>query len=174
MQLFSNQHFERLDSITLDYTYQNLRKIGDRFISHISSTSDKYHYQSLQDFMLKDLIPNNYDIFILLQHFDTLEAQKQFALLGDMTSRRVLGDDMFQGFEGFVCPKKLSESQILRLRLWYEYSKVINSNFSILAQQTFNFETYETEQELKEYFNEQRILDDNYILSLMRKYPNDY
>ena len=90
MQLFSNQHFERLDSITLDYTYQKPMRMGERLISHISSTSDKYHYQSLQDLMTKDLIPNNYDIFLLLQHFDTLEAQKQFALLGDMTSRRVL------------------------------------------------------------------------------------
>ncbi len=172
MNILNDKHISKMDAITLDYTYKYPREYPGKTMCGVSSDSLQYHYEILLQMMLKEQIPDIFSIFKLLQGYEVFKAQEELASLGDMSLHRVIGDENFSGFFCFFCPLKLSDSQLLRLRMWYEYTKIRSCclNFHVLSYQ--GFVDYEATSDVQSYFQQQQIMDDEFVLSLVKKYPN--
>lgn len=169
MQLFQEELFQKLNSVTFDYIYQYPRECNEYLVRHISSNSKDFHYVIIQNMMLKGEVPDPYHVFSLLQEYDAFQAQEEFAKLGDMSNRRVLKDDSFDGFEGIVCPNKLSYNQIILMRLWYEYSIHVDSIFALHVNVEDSFLDFESREDALPFLKRERVLDDEYVSHLLKK-----
>lgn len=172
MNLLHENHFKTMDSISFDYTYQYPRKYPGRTICGVSSDSLQYHYEIMLQMVLKEQIPDNAVIFEMLQNYATFLAQEEFAKMGDLSLRRLLGNGQFGGFFFFFCPERLSNSQVLRLRMWYEYMKKVQTCQGYHVLMNNDFVDYEDPESISIYLQQQRILDDEYVLSLVKENPD--
>lgn len=155
-------------TISLDYTYKYELHFIDRVRRHISSTSDRGHYEILLDLMEKECIQFDSIAYEYLVDFDMYKGANRLAELGDMIFHNIKSEkNLYASI--LYCPPSLTEYQQLRLRLWYEYFRSINKSFGI-SYQTSNGSKEIEESEINSFLESQGILDDNHIYTLYKKY----
>ncbi len=163
MQKFLTKKLEEtFGLITMDYTYKYARHFEDKIKRGLYSTSDKFHYRIMLDFMENELIPYDGIAQAYFLNQDILKGANRLAELGDMIFHNSYGIHVL------YCPEKLTEYQQLRLRLWYEYFKIVKMEYEISTQERNVYEN----KDLRNYLQENRILDEEYIQSLTLKYPD--
>lgn len=157
-------------TISLDYTYKYELHFLDRVKRHISSTSDRGHYEILLDLMNHDLVPYDSIAYDHLINFDMYKGVSRLAELGDMVFHNIKSKKTLYA-SILYCPSSLTEYQQLRLRLWYEYFRSINSSFEISYQTSNGILEIEND-EINPFLESQGIFDDNHIYTLTKKYPD--
>ncbi len=156
--------------ISLDYTYRYSLQFFDRIKRGVSSTSDRGHYEILLDMMNHDIIQYDGIAYDHLVNMDMFNAANRLANLGDMIFHNIKSKNtLFNSI--LYCPEELSEYQILRLRLWYEYFKGINHLFSV-SYQTQDGPSLIEREGTEEFLKSKEIFNDEYIHTLTKKFPD--
>lgn len=168
MEQFLTEEVEKkFKRITLEYVYSSDMLVGDRIKRSIYSFREDPHSQILINWMAEGFITYDDDAYEQLQFNHISIANDIFASLGEM----IIHINHKAPFNLLYCPKDLVDYQQLRLRLWYEYFVKQNQFFSISCSSGNRTIAYDASQ-VESYLEEQSILDDQLMRSLVRKYPN--
>ena len=173
MQLINDsQLLEKLDQITLDYTFFQPLQVGIYKKYGIASKSDYGHYEILLQMMSRGLIPDDYQVWQLLNEADTFQAAGLLATHGDMIFQLCRLNEAISSTNVLYSPEKLTDYQKIRLRLWNEYFQMKQYAYQIRRAVQNQTLFYETEDEVEQFLHEQQILDDGYMKKLVLKFPN--
>lgn len=161
---------QTFNQISLDYTYKHAVHFFDRIKRGIASTSDRGHYEILLKLMNHEGIQYDGIAYEHLMNVDMFQAANRLAFLGDMIFHNIKSEKKLY-HSILYCPQILSEYQILRLRLWYEFFSMINASFDISYQNGHASMEIKAENILS-FLEKQQVLNDSYIHTLTKKYPD--
>ncbi|MCI8574904.1 MAG: hypothetical protein HFI09_00355 [Bacilli bacterium] len=170
--LLNDDKMKVLQRTNLAYVYPNPIKGNGRDISQVSSTSWDFHYKILQKWMCQGLIPDDFDIFKLLEREEIFKACLDFTRYYQSVIwqiKRVKLEDTPLGM--CYCPSSLSEIERLYLRLWIEYFYKVQGDLMICqSRPNGDFDGYSNETKVEQFLVQENILDDHYIRSISKKY----
>jgi hypothetical protein len=168
--LFNEKEIQTMQSITLDYIYSDFNL--DKKTSHVASCSIDYHCMILQRMMEEGQVLYDAQVYDMLDRGEFYPACHVLTKRHDMIMQVKTIAPHFPGYGICYCPISLSEIEKIYLRKWYEFFQE-TKGFLTISMHRDNVKYYcESSAFVQNYLEKEQILDDTYMRSLLRKYPD--
>lgn len=170
--LFHEKELNAMKSITLDYVYSDLTALPHKTVYHVSSESIDFHSIILLNMMEEGLILQDSFVYQMLNQLKFYGAAHLLVKRQDMIMQIKTIAPYFPGYGICYCPSVLSEIEKIYLRKWYEFFQLTKGTLTISQHKEEENLKYESPILAQKFLEEEQILNDTYMRSLIRKYSD--
>ena len=170
-EILTEEQIKRMNHETIEIILPYPIHVAERDLFYLSDSKEYEHYKIVYNLLSLGLIHDDYDIRLSIMK---KEWENLFSLLakeyGIIRIPRVKGEQV--GFGSIYFSSNITDIQKQRIALWIKYFLLTQQEFGIIYEdiQRKEQKIYDHEDQIIEIAKEHKLIDQEYIRSLNKKY----